>query len=436
MGRYIPSTRDELRAMLAEIGMNSVDELYAVVPEGLLCDNLNLPGGLSELELDGKIRDISDKNTVFKSVFRGAGAYDHYIPSIVKRVVSKETFVTSYTPYQPEISQGVLQSIFEYQSMICELMGMDASNASVYDGATAACEGIRMCLDKKRPLALVAMSANPMTIETIETYADACDMEIDMVGVKDGRLDIDELKGKLSNRAGCLFLQSPNFMGLFEDVEAIKDELSRYSVKLVLAVNPIASALYKTSGELGADVCVAEGQPLGMPMSFGGPYLGIMAANKAMMRKLPGRIVGRTRDDRGNAAYVLTLQAREQHIRREKASSNVCSNQALCAMTAAVYMSAMGPDGLRECARQCHSKAVYLMNELSRIGFSPVYEGEFFNEFASTCPVDKGALLESLAEKGILGGLPVKEGILWCATEKNAISQIDALISAVKEALA
>ena len=436
MGGYIPSTREERAQMLAAIGLEKPEELFASVPEALRVKRLNLETGLSEMALSRFMRGVAAKNRVYRSIFRGAGAYNHYIPAVVGAVTSKETFVTAYTPYQAEMSQGVLQSIFEYQTMICELTGMDVSNASVYDGATAAAEAVNMLVDAKKRVALVSETVHPMTLETIRTYAFGAGMEVRVIPAKGGRTDMDALAGMLNKDVACVLLQSPNYFGLIEDGEKAAELAHANRSKVILSVNPIACALYRTPGELGADVAVGEGQPLGLPLSFGGPYLGFMAATKALMRKLPGRIVGETTDNRGGRAFVLTLQAREQHIRREKASSNICSNQALCAMTAAVYMAAMGETGLREVARQCHAKAAYLRGELARIGFAPLHEGPFFHEFVTACPVDRDALISALAEKGILAGLPVAEGILWCATEMNSRADIDELVAAIGEVLA
>ena len=433
MGGYIPSTREERAQMLAAIGLEKPEELFASVPEALRVKRLNLETGLSEMALSRFMRGVAAKNRVYRSIFRGAGAYNHYIPAVVGAVTSKETFVTAYTPYQAEMSQGVLQSIFEYQTMICELTGMDVSNASVYDGATAAAEAVNMLVDAKKRVALVSETVHPMTLETIRTYAFGAGMEVRVIPAKGGRTDMDALAGMLNKDVACVLLQSPNYFGLIEDGEKAAELAHANRSKVILSVNPIACALYRTPGELGADVAVGEGQPLGLPLSFGGPYLGFMAATKALMRKLPGRIVGETTDNRGGRAFVLTLQAREQHIRREKASSNICSNQALCAMTAAVYMAAMGGQGLAETARQCHAKAAYLRAELAGIGFALVHEGPFFHEFVTACPMDKEALVNALAEKGILAGLPVEEGVLWCATEMNSKADIDELIAAIGE---
>ena len=436
MGSYVPSTAQQRQEMLKAVGLNAIEDLYAVVPAEMRIDGKPAEPGMSELEVSATLRAMAAKNHVFSSIFRGAGAYNHYIPSIVKRVTSKEEFVTAYTPYQAEISQGILQSIFEYQTMICELTGMDVSNASVYDGASAAAEAAAMCRDRKRSRMLVSAAANPMVIQTIKTYAWGVNTEVVEIPVKDGKTDVEALKAMITDSDAGVYIQQPNYFGVIEDAEAVAEATHAAGAKLIMGINPIAAVMLKTPREVGADIAVGEGQPLGMPMSFGGPYLGFMATSGAMERKLPGRIVGETVDDRGNRCYVLTLQAREQHIRREKASSNICSNQALCAMTAAVYMSAMGPGGMREVASQCYNKAHYLAAELGKIpGFQLVNNAEFFHEFVMTTPVAADELLSKLEQSDILGGLAVEGGILWCATEMNSKADIDKLIEKVKEAV-
>lgn len=436
MGSYIPSSPEERRRMMQAVGIESLDELFEAVPESMRELELNLPDGQFEMQVIETMQDYASMNTLFKSIFRGAGAYNHYIPSIVKTVASKEEFLTAYTPYQAEISQGILQSIFEYQTMICELTQMDVSNASVYDGATAAAEAVAMCRERKRTTALVGANINPMVRRTIQTYADGRDAEVADVPERGGRIDLDALKELLDEQVACVLVQQPNFYGLIEDLEPIAQAVHASGAKLIVSVNPIAMALLKTPAEAGADIAVGEGQPLGMPLGFGGPYLGFMATRQAHVRKLPGRIVGETTDIEGKRAFVLTLQAREQHIRREKALSNICSNQALCAMTASVYVAAMGRDGLIEVATQCHAKAAYLRGELEKLGFKPLHEGAFFHEFVTGCPMNTGKLLTELEHKGILGGLELADGnILWCATELNTKEQIDALASAIREVL-
>lgn len=434
MGSYVPSTPKERQEMLASVGLYSMDDLFVNVPHEMKIDSLNIPAGKSELEVSEIMHDIAGRNKTFSTIFRGAGAYHHYIPAIVKSVTSKDEFLTAYTPYQAEISQGLLQSIFEYQTMICELTGMDVSNASVYDGASAAAEAAAMCRERKRQKTLVCGSTNPMVLQTIQTYCDGAETEVVVIPTKNGVTDLDLLEKLLDGESASVYLQQPNFFGLLEDATKVGEITHAAGAKFVMGVNPIATAYLKTPAECGADVAVGEGQPLGMPLAFGGPYLGFMTCTTAMLRKLPGRIVGETVDIEGKRAFVLTLQAREQHIRREKASSNICSNQALCAMTAAVYMTAMSADGIREVASQCLSKAHYAAEEICKIkGFSLSYQGAFFHEFLTTCPIDSKIILQKLEDYGILGGYPVEGGILWCVTERNSKAQIDRLVTILKE---
>lgn len=434
MGNYLSSTGAQQQEMLKEIGINSFDELYSIAPANLILQNgPDIPEEKSELGVRNYFQQLADKNKVFPVCFRGAGAYRHYIPAIVDTVVTKETFVTAYTPYQAEISQGILQSIFEYQTMICELTGMSVSNASVYDGATAAAEAVAMCRDRKRTKTLVSAAAHPDVIETIRTYCWATGHEVELIPAKDGKTDLDALEMMLNETIAGVYLAQPNYYGLIEDTEKAGEIIHEKGAKYIIGINPIAAAVLKTPGECRADIAVGEGQPLGMHLGFGGPYLGFMAASAEMTRKLPGRIAGETVDEKGNRAFVLTLQAREQHIRREKASSNICSNQALCAMTAAVYMAVMGPEGMAEAANQSAAKAHYLQKQLETVGFKRKHEGDFFHEFVTESPVSSEKLCEQLAKNGILGGLPVSDGILWCATEKNQKQDIDRLIELIRE---
>ena len=438
MGSYVPSTLQERQEMLESIGLSSIDQLFSHIPDELkLKGELNLPSGMSELEVSSAMKKIAAKNVVFGSIFRGAGAYDHYIPSIVKSVTGKEEFLTAYTPYQAEISQGVLQSIFEYQTMICELTGMDVSNASVYDGATAAAEAVNMCCERSRKVVFCSAAAHPDTIAVVKTYCWAAGHELVRLPVKDGKTDLDAMASQLDKKtSACLYLQSPNFFGQLEEMEKAAEMIHSVGAKLIAGCNPIALGLLKTPAEQGADIAVGEGQPLGMPLSFGGPYLGFMAATQAMMRKLPGRIVGETVDVDGKRAFVLTLQAREQHIRREKASSNICSNQALCALTASVYLATVGPDGLKQAASLCYQKAHYLAQQLCSIpGVSLRYSGTFFHEFV-TDQKDSDKLLSALEQQGILGGYPLADGgILWCATEKNTKEEMDRVVEIIRKEL-
>ncbi len=437
MGSYIPSTEEERARMLKTVGMGSPDELFSCIPPEARIHDLNLPDGLTEMEVSARMASLAGENRVFASVFRGAGAYRHYIPSIVTTVTTKEEFVTAYTPYQAEISQGVLQSIFEYQTQICELTGMEVSNASVYDGAVAAAESVLMNVDgRRKKKVLISEAVNPDVLTVVQTYCESRNVPLTVIPMKNHATDPEALRKLLDSECASVCFQQPNYFGILEDAETLIGITHEAGAKAVMNVNPISLGLLKTPGEYGADIACGEGQPLGLPLSFGGPYLGFMATTKELMRKLPGRIVGQTEDTQGRRAYVLTLQAREQHIRREKASSNICSNEALCAMTASVYLAAVGPEGLRRVALNSVSHAHYLAARLSEIeGFALVEDSEFFHEFLMTCPIDPIILNEKLAEQGILGGLPIEGGILWCATELNGKKEIDRLVDLVKEAV-
>ncbi len=473
---FIPTTTAEREKMLHTVGLKSSDELFASIDEKLkIKDGLKLPDGMTELEVARYMQQIAEKNRVFKTVLRGAGAYKHYIPAAVKRITSKEEFVTAYTPYQAEMSQGVLQSIFEYQTMICELTGMEVSNASVYDGATAAAEAVAMCRDRKHNRVLVAGTSNPGVISTIQTYCHGNGMTCDIIPKSNLRIDMDELKKQLADDSlksdvACVYIAQPNYYGNLEEADSISKLVKEADAKLIMGVNPIALGIMKTPAEYGADIAVGEGQPLGLPLSYGGPYLGFMASTKDMMRKLPGRIVGETTDNEGNRAYVLTLQAREQHIRREKASSNICSNEALCAMTAAVYMAVMGENGIHRAAEQSMSKAHYFAKRLEGIGFKVLNTGDWFHEFVTVNPkgISDDLILGKLEEAGILGGYPIQNNckkildsdsfvsdspqvengnvqcknhaidsglILWCCTELVTKSDIDTTIEIIESAI-
>ena len=434
LGKYVPTTTAEQQEMLGEIGVNSIEDLYTQVPTNLRIKELNIPSAKSEFEVRQHLTELAAENQVFQSIFRGAGAYYHYIPSLVKQIASKEEFLTSYTPYQAEISQGVLQGIFEFQTMICELTGLDAANASVYDGATAAAEAVNMTIERQRKKVFVAETVDPMTIETIQTYCQGQGIKLVMIPAKDGQVDQVVLKAKVDQETACLFIQQPNYFGQIEAASELGEIIHGVQAKFIMGVNPIATTVLKTPAECGADIATGEAQPLGLPLAFGGPYLGFMATTKKLTRNLPGRIAGETVDSDGKRAFVLTLQAREQHIRREKASSNICSNQAHCALTASIYLSVMGPRGVKNAAMQSYTKAHYLANELNLIpGFELVYAGEFFHEFVTRSPLPTTDLLEKLAGKGILGGYPVGEDLLWCVTEMNTKEQMDQLISVIKE---
>ena len=435
MGGYVPNTKEQRQDMLKAIGLSSMEDLFVDIPQEVrLKGELEIPQGRSELEVKREMEDLAGKNRVFRTIFRGAGAYRHYIPAAVTSIISKENFLTAYTPYQAEVSQGILQSIFEYQTMICDLTGMDASNASVYDGASAAAEGVAMCRERKRAKALISGATSPYVIQTIQTYCHGNGMEMEVIPEKDGKTDWEKLKARLDSGTACVYIQHPNFYGNLEDAKEIGELTHEAGAKFVMGVNPISLGMLKTPAEYGADVAVGEGQPLGLPLAFGGPYIGFMACTDKMMRKLPGRIVGQTKDRNGKTGYVLTPQAREQHIRREKASSNICSNQALCALAVTVYLSSMGNEGLREAALQSASKAHYLSKELETIGYHTENQGTFFHEFVTTSKVSAKETLDALEAHGILGGYPLDEHrILWCCTEVNTKEKMDDVIRILKE---
>jgi glycine dehydrogenase subunit 1 len=337
------------------------------------------------------------------------------------------------------MSQGILQAIFEYQSMMCSLTGMDASNASVYDGATAAGEAVMICREPKRNRAVICGTVNPQVIETVKTYCYGAGVELIVLENDGGLCDYKKLKEAVDDGTSCVIAQMPNFYGLIEDYDRISSAVHSAGGKFIMSVYPVSLGLLKTPADYGADIAVGEGQSLGLPLAYGGPYLGFMACKEAMQRKLPGRIVGETTDRNGKRTYVLTLQAREQHIRREKASSSICSNEALCALTASMYLSAMGPEGLYEVASNCAKKAKYALKKITEIpGYDLKTKGSIFNEFVTACPCDPAKIMKALKKEGILGGLPLKgefEGcILWCVTEMNTKEEIDSMAEILKEA--
>ncbi len=434
---YIPATPEEKRAMLNAIGISEDMGLYADIPEAVrLKRPLEVERLGDELSVLRRIAEAGEKNKVYRDIYMGAGAYRHFIPAALDTLSTRGEFVTAYTPYQAEMSQGILQSIFEYQTMICELTGMDVSNASVYDGASAAGEACIMSKERSRGRILLSAACHPMVISTVKTYLEPLDMPVDIVPAPEGATDAAAFAQMLGEDVAAVIIASPNYFGLSEDIGSFAEAVHAAGAKLIAYTNPIASAIYKTPGELGADIAVGEGQPLGLPLAFGGPYLGYMACTKKLMRKMPGRIVGQTVDAAGNRAFVLTLQAREQHIRREKAGSNICSNQAWCALRAAMYMTMMGREGLREVALQCYANAHYLQDELQKLGFEPQSKTDFFHEFVTTLPITADKLQSALDGAGILGGLAIAgEKMLWCATELTGKREIDRLTAVIKEAV-
>lgn len=437
MASYLSNTKEQRQAMLAEIGKGSAQELFSAIPEtARLKRKLDLPPALSEMELAAYMRDLSGKNSNLDeyACFLGAGAYDHYIPSLVGNLTARQEFYTAYTPYQPEISQGTLQAIFEFQTMVCELTGMEISNASMYDGATALAEAAAMaCQHTGRDEVLIANTVHPESRDVLKTYAGFKGIKVIEIGYENGRIDGNELQSHLNDRTAAVIIQSPNFFGIIEDVEEAAELAHKQKALLIASVDPISLGILKSPGESNADIVVGEGQSLGNSMNFGGPYLGFMAASKQLMRKLPGRIVGETTDIEGKRAFVLTLQTREQHIRREKATSNICSNQALNALAATIYMTVLGKQGLKEVAELCLHKAHYLNAQLIRSGkFKPVFTAPFFKEFVveSVCPPE--TLNDSLLSDRIVGGYALQrnypeleKGWLLAVTEKRTRQEID-----------
>lgn len=440
MASYISNTKNQQKAMLSDIGVDSIQDFFAGIPEkARLKRKLDLPSALSEMELLAYMKAISGMNSNLDdyTCFLGAGAYDHYIPSLVGNIISRQEFYTAYTPYQPEISQGTLQAIFEFQTMVCELTGMDISNASMYDGATALAEAVTMaCHHTKRSEVLIANTVHPESKEILKTYAKYKGIVVKEIKYNNGRIDENELQLHLNDQTAAIIIQNPNFFGIIEDIQEIAELGHKNNSLLIVGADPISLAILKSPGEANADIVIGEGQSLGNPLSFGGPYLGFMATSKELMRKMPGRIVGETTDTQGKRAFVLTLQTREQHIRREKATSNICSNQSLNAIAAAVYMTVLGKQGLKDVANLCLQKAHYLNSQLIKSGkFKPVFTAPFFKEFVVKSACSTQELNDKLLLDKIIGGYPLKnnypeleDGWLLAVTEKRTKQEIDKLI--------
>lgn len=435
--KYFPHTQEDLDVMLKKVGVSSLDELFSEIPESIrFKGDYDLPSAMSEMEIRQFFEQLGKKNEQL-TVFAGAGVYDHYTPSIVPNIIQRSEFLTSYTPYQAEISQGTLHYIFEYQSMMTELTGMDISNASMYDGSTATAEAVLMAVAnaKKANKVLVSSTLDPKVLRVIRTYAHFQNIDIELIAEKDGVTDKADMEQKMAaGGVAGVVVQQPNYFGIVEDYSGFADVC--HDNKALFVMNSIAAdlAVLKTPREWGADIAVGDGQSLGIPMSFGGPYVGYMCCTEKLMRKMPGRIVGATQDNRGQRAFVLTLQAREQHIRRQKATSNICSNQSLMALFVTIYMSVMGKEGLKEAASLSYSAAHYLCEELIKTGkFKLAYEQPFFNEFCVRYNGDVDALQKHLADNGILGGVKVADDIIMFAvTEKRTKEEIDQLVELVK----
>lgn len=436
--KFFPQTKEEIELMLKQAGMNSLDDLYADVPEQIrFRGEYDLPEPMSETEIRSLFEKLGEKNRRL-TVFAGAGCYDHYTPAVVPNIISRSEFLTSYTPYQAEISQGTLHYIFEYQSMMAELTGMDVSNASMYDGSTATAEAAIMALasTKKTDTVLVSASIDPKVLNVVKTYAHFHGFNVELIAENDGAIDKEQMDARLEKGgvAGVI-VQQPNYHGIVEDFSGFAD--SCHAHKSLFIVNSVAAdlALLKTPGEWGADVAVGDGQSLGIPMAFGGPSVGYMCCTEKLMRKMPGRIVGKTVDNRGQRVFVLTLQAREQHIRRQKATSNICSNESLMALFVTIYMSVMGKEGVKEAAQMSYDGAHYLHDALIATGlFSDKYERPFFNEFCVKYNGDVDRLQQRFIENGILGGVKVDaDTLMFAVTEKRTKEEIDKLVNIAKE---
>jgi glycine dehydrogenase subunit 1 len=436
--QFAPHTDTDIAEMLAACGLNSLEDLYAHIPaEVRLQRPLHLHQGLSELELVAELRRLAARNRSMDDLvcFAGAGSYDHYVPSVVWALAGQSELYTSYTPYQPELSQGVLQSLFEYQSMICDLTGLEVSNASLYDGATAVVEAVNLSRAATgRHRVLVADTVDPRYLRVLETYGRGAGYTPETFGSTGGRADVPTV----TEDVACVILQHPNRLGILEPAREVFAAAVAGGARAVQIFDPLSLGVLAPPGELGADVAVAEGQVLGNHLNFGGPYLGIIAARMQDVRRMPGRIAGETLDVDGNTGYVLTLQAREQHIRREKATSNICTNQTLMAIAATVYLAWLGPEGLRELGELSASSAAYAAERLSAIpGVELVHpQAPFFKEFAISLPRDPARVVEELVEYGYLAGVPVPEGLLVAVTERREKREIDGLAEALTEVIA
>lgn len=434
---YIPNTKSDVRTILKTIGLSDVSDLFAHIPDDIRLDRgLDVAGPMSEFDLCCSANDLSRKNKDLQNYtcFLGAGIYDHYIPATVGAITARSEFYTSYTPYQPELSQGNLQVTFEFQTMICQLTGMDVANASMYDGASALAEAALMANNiTGRDKWLVSRSVHPAYRRTMETYAWASGSILNEIPLSGIETDPDGVSSLMGDDVSCIVIQYPNFFGFVEEVNLVEQIAHRHGVMLVVCVDPISLGLLKPPGEFNADICVAEGQSLGIPPGYGGPLLGLMSCKKEYVRQMPGRLVGATTDADGRRAYTLTLQTREQHIRRERATSNICTNQALNALAATVYLATLGPDGLRRTAQLCFEKSHYAARLASKVkGFSVPFEPKFVKEFVLRTDQPICSLNEQLLESGIIGGFDLGSvyselagHMLVCVTEKRTREQID-----------
>ena len=436
--RYIPHTEEDINAMLEKIGVDSVDSLFSDIPsEVIFKEEYDIPSSMSEIELRKHFKQLAAKNDSLV-VFGGNGVYDHYSPSVIPHLLERSEFYTAYTPYQPEISQGTLQYIFEYQSMISELTGFESTNASMYDGATAAAEAMFMMVAsaKKRNRVLVSATLPPHVLKVVATYAKFHGVDLTILPEKAGETDLAALKeGLAGGDVAGVILPAPNCYGIIEDFTGVADEIHAAKALMAIYADPSTLAVLRSPAEWGADIACGDGQSLGMPMQFGGPYLGFLSCRQSLIRKMPGRVVGATTDGSGKRCYVLTLQAREQHIRREKATSNICSNQSLMALYATIYLSLLGMKGLREVNVLSADGAHYLYNRLIESGkFRPAFDKPFLKEFVVETDLDIKKVNARLLEKGIMGGVDLGEGkVMFAVTEKRTKEEIDQLIALMLE---
>ncbi|MCS7228449.1 MAG: aminomethyl-transferring glycine dehydrogenase subunit GcvPA [Candidatus Kryptonium sp.] len=440
---FVPNTDEDRQEMLKAIGVSSFEELISdIPPEIRLKEDLKLPEPLSEYEVLKELQSISEKNLDLNHAisFLGGGAYDHFTPSAVFTIISRSEFYTAYTPYQAEVSQGTLQAIYEYQTMICRLTGMDVANASMYDGGSALAEAVLLALGHTgRNEVVIAGPVNPNYLTVVRTYTHPRRADIKLTKFDSGICDIDDLKSKVTDKTACVVVQQPNFFGNIENVFEIEKITHNVGALFIVAIDPISLGLLVPPGEYGADVVVGEGQSLGIPLSFGGPYLGIFAVKEFLIRKIPGRLAGITIDRDGERGFALTLQTREQHIRREKATSNICTNQSLMMLAATVYMALMGKQGLKEVATLCLQKSHYLAEEISKIkGFKLKYNQPFFKEFVVQTPVPVSKIKEKLQPKKILPGIDLSkfdgygDGLLIAVTEKRTKKEMDLFVEELK----